>query len=431
MSDLRDVLQHRTISLGQSLRNADEFDAPAAKSVVKRKRRVRAALTSSVATVGAVAIGVGVWAGYGALNQSPVTSSTPSASASASASPSVTPSPSVTAAPVFEGRNPSMSDDEALARATHPATGEEWLATPHEAKPGKWANDDFFAGYWGPEPWYLVGHRAGNDILTQSMTGYIVEVDGDGTPRLIAAPRPDQSAVLDSDLDSPIAIASDVYYDSLAVPDSIVTPEGDSLDLRTGFAALRSDAENYAISTVAAVGPSALVAGFSDSPTRYEYWGAEVDQLLAGKVKDVTYFLRTPYGALEQLDLDPLAQPVEWTGDYGALGDGPFIDFFDQSCEGLSPGTTALTPDLGGDWVVAGHSGDREVLAPGTENDLAQAMYANWLDAKKQGSGGDAASEIHSLEEYVEAPAFVAVSTDDPDVWWLVLNATLSARYWC
>ena len=195
MSDIRDVLQNRTSGLALSLRNADEFNAIGAKGMIKRKRALRATLVAGVAAVGVIVVGAGAWAGYGAMKVTPAVS--PSSSPSTTPSASSTPSPSATpsAAPVvYEGRNPNMTDAEALARAEHPATGEVWLATPEKVEPGDWSKDDL---------WSRIRRRP-DVVPRRSPRRQRDPVTGPGcaarrgfagrNARVIVAPRPDQPA---------------------------------------------------------------------------------------------------------------------------------------------------------------------------------------------------------------------------------------------
>ena len=420
MTDLRHVLQQREATLASSLSNIPEFHEATAVKLVRRKRTTRTALTSLAASGAVATVGAGAWLGYGAMREASVANTTPAVSTT-----------SHTQSPAYEGRNPAMSDTEALARAAHPATGETWLEKPQPVTPGAWATDDFFSARWGDQPWFVVGHRTGHDILTQSVTGSIVEVDDEGSARLIAAPRPDQDASSISIDGSPIPVDAEVYYDSLAVPATATTPEGETVDLRAGNGALATEASGYALTAVATIGSSSLVAGTREAPVTSGFWGTAVDDILTSTASEKAYFLRSPSGAMRQLPLTSLEQPVEWSAGFGTLGEPVLVDFFDQSCEAVVPGTIAVTPQVGGAWVTAGHIGERKVLAPTSENSLAQAMYAHWQEAAANGMGGTLADSVRSIADYTAAPALVAVPTDDPNVWWLMLNGTVSARAWC
>ena len=111
-------LRQRDLGRAQSLRGADEFNLPAAKGAVRRKRTVRGVLVGSAATVAVLAIGAGAWAGYGAWRVGPATSQSPSATPSGSEKPSASPSPSVT--PSDEHQIVSGADVEILERLEHP-----------------------------------------------------------------------------------------------------------------------------------------------------------------------------------------------------------------------------------------------------------------------------------------------------------------------
>ena len=429
MSELRDALHNRAATLAASLRDAPQFDAPVAKVAIRRKHRNRSIVTATGATMGAVVIGVGAWIGYGVLQPAPVTSSTPTPTASAEPSRTPSATPSATPAPTYEGRNPSMSDEEALARAASPATGEVWLDEPQEVEPGAWSDDEFFSGYWDAPTWYLVGHRGDSQILSMGRSGYLVEVAENGEPALVIAPRPDQDPVTVDVSGVPIAVATDVYYDSLALPATVATPEGTVLDLRADVSRLMEQ-PLHEVSTIGPVAGSRLVRDTAEPYT--EAWGSDVDDLLGGKVRSVTYFIETPYGALLQPPLNPLSSGVQWNQGNGDMGDAGFVDFFDQTCENSLMYATALDPETGGEWVEAGTVGDRPVLVPASSNTLGNAMYATWRQwAADFGDGMRVSDTITSLEEYLSAPAFVAVPTDDPDTWWLLLNQELSARAWC
>ncbi len=106
--------------------NDDAPDETTATGPEPGGSRKRAVLIAAAATAAVAALGVTAWA---ITSGSPAPAATPSVSASpsASATPSPTPGASSTPSPEpvnYEGRNPGMSDEEALYRAEHPATGE-------------------------------------------------------------------------------------------------------------------------------------------------------------------------------------------------------------------------------------------------------------------------------------------------------------------
>ena len=429
MSDLREILAERATTLAMSLRDAPEFDAIAAKRTVRRRRTSRATLIGAAAGVALIAVGGGAWVLANRDGSELIPPASPTPSATPSATPTPSSSPSVTPI-LYEGRNPKMSDAEALARSEAPATGEVWLAAAKAAHPGKWSKDPFWDGFDGSPVWMLVGSRDGNDILTERNNGYLVEVSSDGTPRLIVAPRPDQPGVSDGD-DYPIDVDTVVYYDSLALPAVFTTSEGVVLNPRQawGAAAAFADPSLNSVSAVTSFGTNALLR--SSRPSDNESWGTGVANVLNGSTTDVRYLISTPYGATLYVPLDvaPIGS-IEWSEPSASGKEPPLIDFFDQDCE-VTPGpAVAITANAAGPWDVVGTSPTGDVMAPTASSKLAHAMYANYKDVFPYLSG-DGPTPVLSYTDYLKAPAFVAVASADPDLWWLLLNKDLSARAWC
>lgn len=424
MTDLHDILGGRATRLALSMRDVPEFDVSSAKRAVRRRRTTRASLVGAAACVALLAVAGGVWAITSGDPMEPIATPSPTPSHTPSVTPSPTPTPSVTAI-AYEGRNPEMTDDEALARATSPATGEVWLAEAVAANPGSWADDEFWTTYWGPPEWLLVGHRDGNEILTDRELGFLVEVSTAGAARLVAAPAPYQAASV-PDTDFPITVDTEVYYDSLALPAAVTTAEGELLDLR-GARRPAKPAVLVSWTSVEAIGGNTILR--SATPSNADYWGVEAAAILDGNVRDIHFAVQTPYGGLIHVPFAPTGDAIIWDEPFGSAGEPHFIDFFDQSCEGFSGSLVAADPGLGGPWRAVGTSKYGDVLAPEPTNELAQAIYDNWKDYVV-GGGEDRSEQIGSLEEFVEAPAFVAVSGAN-DQWWLLMNNALSARYWC
>ncbi|MCR6711726.1 MAG: hypothetical protein NVV57_03065 [Demequina sp.] len=241
MSDIRDVLQNRTTHLAQSLRGADEFNLPAAKGAVRRKRTVRGVLVGSAATVAVLAIGAGAWAGYGAWRVGPATSQSPSATPSGSEKPSASPSPSVT--PSDEHQIVSGADVEILERLEHPTTGETWHEPVEIASLGVNNTEG-----WPDEMRYFeIGTRGDATIVAVVPSSYgpyaqgyginqLLEVEGDEV-RWIRCPSSrasDPCTDFEPSNAGSFSVDSDTHYDSLTYPQTTSPVSGWNLGTAPG-----------------------------------------------------------------------------------------------------------------------------------------------------------------------------------------------------
>ncbi|MGC4174515.1 hypothetical protein [Demequina sp.] len=435
MSDIRDVLQHRNANLAQSLRNTDEFDLGSAAGTIKRKRAVRATFVGAAATVAAVAVATGAWAGYSALTVGPATSPSPSAtpSGSDSASPSVTPTPQ---GPIE--RLTSASDAERLDLAANPRTGETW-ATPTEFVTDLDVVDD--------EYWVLakVGSHDGADIVAVAPRYYewfsggrpiaaLIEFEGNEA-RVIECPMPIEgelcSQIPEDFFGSDVQLDADTFYDSLALPSQVMTVGGQTVAIGTdaplGDASAWTDLvtqdPDYSTNPWAdAVDDASL--GNSQSALVRAYGTPAVTALAA-----YDYAIRTPFGSYVRL----LEEGISGLDAAGfAWDDGAPVELYDPiACadwgEGACPDRwlsaeqrcypLAVTEDPArkeADWVAAGKTSDGRVayLPKAGGNAVAESVYTTMRDSSWD-LEGDAPNYPYTYEEFLEARSVIEFQLDD------------------
>ncbi|WP_062318170.1 hypothetical protein [Demequina maris] len=160
MSELRDMFHERDARLAASLRDADEFDVPGARTVVKRRRRVRAAVTSAASVLVVAAVGAGAYAlvpdrAPAPVAVTPSASATPTPTPSISASPTATPSPERTLDdPGFAGtvtESDHLPSAEAITPEVWASAGSGWSLVTYQER---WYDGEDWPT--GPQVVYLI-----------------------------------------------------------------------------------------------------------------------------------------------------------------------------------------------------------------------------------------------------------------------------------
>ncbi|WP_062317997.1 hypothetical protein [Demequina maris] len=403
--------------------------------------RKRAVLIAAAAAAAVVALGVTAWA---ITSGSPAPAATPSASASpsASATPSPTPTPSASFTPSpepvsYEGRNPGMSDEEALYRAEHPATGEVWLDEPVEVEAPTGVDP-----YFRVDQWWHVGDRDGSRILVPS--GFltplsIVEVAPDGAARELSSPLPSDPAPSgDTATGLP---ASEAYYDSLSLPATLTGPDGLTMDPRergTSVAGLADGFEGPEYTPVATYGAISVVrraSRWDDSHGTYYAQdaaphpadprvvaGLELGLVVADRVENVNYFLEYPFGFGVEIVLDPLGT------DEPAADGRVYRDMLDQGCANVMEYASLDTRADPAEWIPVEGSHGVPWYTPTSDNDLAHAFY-DFAATNTLGWLADAG--VHSFEDYREQRMMLGTPAADGYGWWVVVDGRASVRVAC
>ena len=369
----------------------------------------------------------------------PTATTTPSATATptatATASASVTPT-----AGVFAGRNPSMSDAEALARIANPATGETWFPTPKAIAAPSWAKGDSYLG--GPSiHWYELGTRGDHTIVcfVDDNAQEIFERAPDGTWQWIGAPSAREPSVGGTDVtfNSPSVPLNDVvYYDSMTLPAEFTLPTGEVLEVnpndRGGLANPGYTVVNQPTgTTVDSLGGYSIIR--YTVPVTFvwsEYYGVPDPPDVS--YQDMYYMLHTPYGMYIPLYYRPVASlsDVAWTVPTSFTTDeySYIADLNDIACGAWERDhNTIVTGIPASEWSVGGTTPlGANVYVPTPDNRLVQPLYAAYVASK------DAAGQPHdSLAQFLSAPAFFGYQVPGSSTWLVYLNGTYSGRAWC
>ncbi|MDN4483624.1 hypothetical protein [Demequina lignilytica] len=328
-----------------------------------------------------------------------------------------------------------MSDEEALARAEHPATGEVWLDEPVEVEPPVGID----LTYLENAEWYHVGDRGSAAILVMDdfMTDVIVEVDADGTVWEVTAPWPHAQAGVASTLGLPV---SDAYYDSLAVPHRWSSTDDVSLDLRPEFlGSWDAPSESWGPSTpVATVGTSQVVRT-TDGGSGAELMAsgplgpttkAAVDQAIGGRVEDVAYGLRLPFGFVAHLPAGAVPALDDGAATLTSADDAGYVSLLDQRC-GDSPDWRSFgTDEDPAGWEPIDATDVTDLYRATASNPLTAAFHAARVDMAEQGYGDPADTEL-TVDDYAALPAIIGTPAPDGSGWWIEIRSDLSLRYGC
>ncbi|WP_062301772.1 hypothetical protein [Demequina subtropica] len=442
--DLRHVLHQRHHELATSMRHADEFDEAVALRTVTGKRRGRAIVrsTTTVACVAVLAAGAFVLLGQEPAPIAPavpVTTPSESPTPTPSATPSATPSPDPI---VNEARNPDMSDEEALYRAEHPATGEVWLDEPVEVEPPvdlPW-NDEGIT-------WYLVGSRGDIEIYSVEQAVFIgwtlLELAPDGTLSGVSSPRPSDpmpewpDGVPDAQPYLDGVEESDVYYDSLALPSRWTSPEG--LELTLGWGGAPVNLYWGLTNTQVGTAGNASIIRLDNNML-----GTQVPEGVSSTT--LGYAILDPNGqAFSLASADPLGTETSdvTLTDGTVLGsEDRFHELSDGSCAATPEWTTYVQGTADGWWTEIGSTSRGAVYAPTADNTLARAVYDEWLSRHEgaleyyQEEGGDLPfgpfGEVEpTFQDYLDLPAILAAPAPTADGWFVEIDRDLSIVAGC
>jgi len=359
----------------------------------------------------------------------------PTASSPTSASPTgPTSSPTATPTPTAthpSGRNPAMTDAEALLRMTDPQTGEKWFGKPRPIATPKWAaSSPDYGDDWAH--WYELGTRADASILG-AVNGWdelslIVERHPDGHAVQIDHPSPNEPRP-GSDAPPELGIPHDTttYYDSFAQPAQLALASGTPLLVAASYGLIGRQITATATSSAGTYGAFEAVR-YDSTPTFA--WSDPPPAGLTFAKWD--YLLRTPWGSEVVLTYAPFVgyDSVKWSaGSPYTPSDQPGpTDLFDSSCGGAPLAPVIVVRGLTDrDWVAAGTTARGETIylaAPG--NPLIDPIYRAYADIKA--SYGNA---VVTRDEWIGDRGLVAFKTPSTGSWVVYLDAGLSGRAWC
>ncbi|MDN4490510.1 hypothetical protein QQX13_06650 [Demequina sp. SYSU T00068] len=356
----------------------------------------------------------------------PVATASPTEPVIASPMPSATPT-----LVVYEGRNPDMTDDEAVARAAHPGTGEVWLDEPVKVEPP--AGLDL--AYRENASWYHVGDRGSTEILVMDdfVLNAVVEVDDDGALSEVTSPWPHADAVAEPSIPLPV---SDVYYDSLALPRTWTSPDGVTLELRPDhMLSWDSPSESWGPLAASARVATAEVVRLTDGGSGWAVMAAGpldpatvtvLESVVPGRVEDVSYGLRLPLGFVVHLVMDP------FTGmrpDAGSDSTG-YTSLLDQAC-GDTPDWRSFGSDEDtSDWELVDPGDEVPLYRALDSNPLVQAFHAARVDMAEHGFV-EASDANVSVADFAALPAIIGTPAPDGSGWWIEIRSDLSLRYGC
>ncbi len=393
--------------------------------------------------VGASALVAVTLVAASACSSAPSPSASPSPSPSISASPTATASTTATPGPsdtAFPGRNPAMSDAEALARIANPSTGESWFDTPKLIAAPTWAASDSYLGDRSVH-WYELGIRDGNTIVcyTDENIQEIFERGPDGSWQWIGAPSASEPVTggVGVTFGFPdVPLNEHVYYDSMTLPHRFTLPTGEALDVnvndRGGIAS-----PGYTVKDQPAGTPVDTLGGYTilryTTPVSF-VWSDYYDVPAPEGVTyhDLYYMLRTPYGMYIPLFYTPFTGlgDITWSvATTFTVDQYAYIsDLNDISCGVWEKDhNTIVTGIPATEWTVGGTTPlGVNVYVPKASNPLAEPLYDAYVASR------DANGQSHdSIGTFLAAPAFVGYVTPDTGQWIVYLNGAYSGRAWC
>ena len=400
---------------------------------------------TSVAVIGLATLlltGCGSTAGPTASG-SPATSPTGQAS-----SPAATPTPSATHP---TGRNPTMTDAEALERITDPQTGEKWFGTAKTIAAPGWAAESQILSQEGVH-WYELGTRGSNTIVgvaSSAEIDLIFERGPNGAHRQIDYPSPRQPATTPKFPAEEFGVAHDrvTYYDSFALPQQLELPSGDPVELGSTTSYGVDPAGEFLLGHRGETASSGgRISSFEilryDSPGTFA-WSEFYDVAAPAGVSVVNwyYLLRTPWGTEIPLGYDPFGTlaDVTWDAAYPMAAPDParedsgyLTDLNDSGCGPWDHDHVTVVrglPDSA--WVAAGTSKrGKKVYLPATNNPLLAVMYKLYTKHLVADAQGPTPQPL-SQQEFVAHRGLVAYKTPATGNWVVFLNSALSARAWC
>ncbi len=372
---------------------------------------------------------------------------TPTGSAS---SPAATPTPSATHP---TGRNPSMTDAEALARMTDPQTGEHWFGTLKKIAAPAWARSNEFLGQeW--TNWYELGTRGAATIVgaaTNAEVDLIFEREPDGSYLQIDYPSPRESGTDPESTAQDYGVAHDrvTYYDSFAMPEHLALPSGDPLEaeMNGGYGVdpagdRLGGHKGETASSGGRFGSFEIVR--YDSPGNFVWTQAypEVASPTGLSYENWYYLLRTPwateiplwyrpFGAITDVTWDQ-AHPVP-ASDPASEGVQYLTDLNDSGCGDWDHDHVVVVRGLtDADWVAAGtNKRGQSVYLPTKGNHLLATMYRLYAEHSWRVTGDKPDGDPLNRDEFVLRPGLVAYKTPSTGSWVVFLNGRLSARAWC
>jgi hypothetical protein len=341
---------------------------------------------------------------------------------------------------VFTGRDPNMTDAEALARLAAPKTGEVWFPTPRPIPAPSWVP----AGDYLADPsiqWFELGTRNGNTIVTYVDPNIqeIFERSPGGVWQWIGSPsaREDVTGGTGVTFGYPeVPLNETVYYDSLTLPSHFALPSGEPLNIyqydRGGptFPGQNSGPQPTGTPVDSLGGYTILRFATPVSLVWSDYYGVTAPPGVT--YQDMYYVLKTPYGMYIPLFYTPFAElsditwsvPTTFSSDQYTY----VADLNDISCGVWEKDhNTIVTGIPSNQWTPGGVTAlGNTVYVPKATNPLVQPLYDAYK-ASKDAAGQSA----ESMSAFVGAPGFVGYVMPGTSTWLVYLNGTYSGRAWC
>jgi len=387
-----------------------------------------------------VGIGVAMVLLVGCSSSEPTPSPT---EPSPTTSPSASPSESVTATTAPKaGRDPEMSNPEALSRLTAPQTEETWLDAPRQIASPDWAAGD---GYLDQDwvGWYELGTRGGRTIVgfSSETIEEIFERSGTGTWEWIPFPSARMAVGPIADFYGgyeAVPVNASVYYDSLTLParftlptgEPLITPEYDWGSPEVPGNDPPSPSEGAVIDQIGEYD----ILRF-DEPVRWIWADVyPVTEPPSLTYREFFFVLETPYGAYLPLEYAPLGEidDIDWTIDTNPAPEGYsyLADINDIGCGPRdSDHNTSVFGLSDGDWVEAGTTaGGETVYVPTETNPLVGPMYESYRSYREEYEFA-----YVSQDDWIVGPALVGYRAPGSDggEWIVYLNGAYSGRAWC
>ncbi|PKQ25823.1 MAG: hypothetical protein CVT64_07190 [Actinobacteria bacterium HGW-Actinobacteria-4] len=363
---------------------------------------------------------------------------TPEVSPSPTTAPvSDEPTPSPALEPVPEGRNPDMSDAEALLRAERVVTGETWLPAPVPIATPAWAAGVEMLSYEWDE-WFTVGARGDADIvvISEGLGSFqMFEVDSDGKAVHVAEPSPmkDVPPDLSNWYGASIVTDGSIYYDSLATPATFTTPEGYVFSIRDMWGHFYpSGATQDLVGGVANVGVYRTESGIDYPEGLISTQGG----LNTANLRHVAYLVRFPHGLWVPVRFDPLGlADGSAIIDASGIAVGPateYVDLLDIHCGGEPLPQVLVLGQSSAQWTLVGSTDLGPLYAPQPTNPVAIERHAMYVDSLVAfGEDPSSLPGAASVADFIAHGALLGTPAPDGNGWFVQLNREFSPRAWC